>query len=411
MDLSRLQRLRPVLVGLAAAGVVVGLVFSPVVLSIGLILMCLVLVLGGPAGINPVWRRNAPALFRSSLFWGLVGLYLVMLLSAWQTLEWAYYLERLRIKLPLLLLPIAWAGMDRHYLQSIRRQLIFRWVLLGFLSMVLAGVVANYALNYAEFNTLIGRGQAVPVPRGNHIRFSLLLAVGTVVGVEGWFRYRDRALLGLSGFLLLGLHLLAVRSGLLAAYAGCGVVIGWTALRHGNFRLLLGGAGALLALPIIAYLFLPSFRTRMDYMRYELVHRNPTQDEARYSDAGRLTSIRTGLEIWRAHPVWGIGVGNLQEEVRQRYARKYPGEESKRPHNQFINALAGGGAIDFLITVACFLALGFGGGRWRDPLFFAVWTIFFLSCLVEHTLESSVGVALFAFFLLLLAYPPWRKPG
>lgn len=411
MDLPRLQRIRSVLVGTAAAGVVVGLVFSPVVLSVGLILLCLVLVLGGPGGINPVWRRHAPAFLRTSLFWGLAGLYLVMLLSAWQTEDWPYYLERLRLKLPLLLLPFAWAGVDRNYLGTPRRQLLVRRLLLAFLSLVMAGVLVNYALHFAEINALIGRGQPVPVPRDNHIRFSLLVAIGAVIGLEGWFRFGDRMLLGLSCFLLLGLHLLAVRSGLLAAYAGCGVVVIWTAIQHTNYRLLLGSLIALVALPVIAYLIIPSFRTRMDYMRYELVHRNTSDDRALYSDAGRLASIRMGLEIWREQPVWGVGVGNMRQEVGARYAKQYPGEGPKRPHNQFVNALAGGGAVDFLITVACFLALGFGGDRWRDPLCFGTWTIFLISCLVENTLETSVGVALFTFFLLVMAYPPWRKPG
>ncbi len=411
MDLSRLQRIRSGLVAVGAAGVVVGLVFSPVVLSIGLIMVCLLLVLGGSGGINPVWRRNAPALLKSSLFWSLAGLYLVMLLSAWQTDDWPYYLERLRVKVPLLLLPFAWAGVDRDWLGPIRRQLIFRWLLVGFTSLVVAGVLVNYALHFREINGLIERGQAVPVPRDNHIRFSLLVALCGTIGLEGWFRFRDRLLLGMALFLLLALHLLAVRSGLVAAYAGCGLVLAWTAFLHKNYRLLAGSAVAILAIPVAAYLTLPSFRTRMDYMRYELWHRDATQDARPYSDAGRMASIRMGVEVWKKHPVWGVGVGNLQHEVDVRYAAQFPGEEPKRPHNQFVTALAGGGVVDLAVTLACFLSLGFGAGRWRDPLFFSGWTIFFLSCLVENTLESSVGVTLFTCFTLLLAYPPWRKPG
>ena len=411
MEISRQQHLRTWCLAISTAGIIFGLVFSPVVLSVGLILTCLLLVLDGPGGLNPVWKQNAPAFLRSSLFWGLAGLYLVMLLSSWQTADWSYYLERLRIKVPLLLLPFAWAGVDRAWLETVRRQLVFRNLVLGFVSLVVGGVLVNYALHFTEINALIEQGQAVPVPRSNHIRFSLLVAICIVVGLDGWWRFRSRLMLGLALFLLVALHLLAVRSGLVAAYAGSAIVLAWNAVRGRNYRLLVTGMVLLVAMPVAAFLLVPSFRTRMEYMHYELFRRDAAEDPRPYSDAGRMTSIRVGMDVWREHPVWGVGVGNLQGEMDRRYSQELPGEEAKRPHNQFVTALAGGGLVDFILTVAAFAAIGFGGGRWRDPLFFGVWAVFFLSCLVENTIESSAGVALFTFFLLLLAYPPWRKPG
>ena len=390
--------------------VFVGLVFSPVVLSVATILTIVVLVVDPPRrGIRAQWRAGLPLMLRSSLFWGLAGLYLVMLVGVWQTQDWGYLLERLRIKLPLLLLPIAWAALLPRRTASPRPTALL--LLCIFVSLVVGGVLVNYALHFQEINALIVQAQPVPVPRHNHIRFSLLVALCAVIGLHGYLWYRHWWLGALGAFLFIALHVLAVRSGLVAAYAGVGVLLVWRAVGLGRFRLLTVGLVVLIALPVVAYLTVPTFRTKLQYMRYELLHRDRDRDTGEYSDTGRLTSIRLGLEVWREHPLLGVGYGNLRRVMDEKYARVLPDVSGKRPHNQFVTALAGGGLVGFVITVGSFLLVGFGAGRWRNSLFFALWTMLTLSCLVENTLETSVGVTLFTLMLLLFAYPPKRKPG
>ena len=390
---------------------VAGMVFSPVVLSVGIILTGVAAVLYGPAGINPTWRTHFPGFVRSSLFWGLAGLYLYLVLTAPQTDDWAYYFERLRVKLPLLVLPIAWAGVPFWYRRQAGAMPRDRSLLLVFLTLLVGGILVHYAFHFHEVNEMIYRGQAMPVPRGNHIRLSLLVAIGATVGLDGWFRYRSRLSLVLGAALFLGLHVMAVRSGLLGAYAGWLCVAGGWAFKLRRYRAAAGGVAGLILLPVVAYLLLPSFSTKFNYMRYELLHRDPDQDRLEYSDAGRLASIALGMEVWRSAPVLGVGPGNLRAVMDERYAERMPGVQAKRPHNQFVTALAGGGIVGFAVTVGCFGLLLLGGSRWRDPLYLGVFAILFLSCLVENTLETSVGASLFAFFLLLYGYPPKRKPG
>ena len=396
---------------MSISGIFVGLVFSPVVLSVASILAVVVLVLDPRRGINPDWRAGMRYVGRSSLFWGLTGLYLVMLVSIWQTQDWSYLLDRLRIKLPLLLLPIAWAALLPRPTATPRPTALGETVLCAFVALVVAGVLVNYALHFREINALIVQSHPMPVPRQNHIRFSLLVALAAVIGLHGGLQFGSRWLLSLGGFLFIGLHLLAVRSGLATGYVGMAIVLVWSSVHRGRYRELLLGLVVLLLLPVLAYLTVPTFRTKLQYMRYELLHRDPTQDTGEYSDAGRLTSIRLGLAVWREHPLLGVGYGNLRHATDEKYAEVLPGVPGKRPHNQFVSALAAGGVVGFALTVGCFLLIGFGGGRWRDPLFFALWTMLLLSCLVENTLETSVGVTLFTITCLLFAYPPKRKPG
>ena len=408
---SGTEEIRRVLLALSLSAIVVGMVYSPVVLSLGIIVTGLASVLYGPGGVNPAWRAHFPPFFRSSLFWGLAGLYGYLVLTAPLTYDWPYYLERLRVKLPLLILPVAWAGIPFWNDTAGTGTPRHRTWLLYFLGITVLGVLIYYALHFHAVNEMITRGQAMPVPRSNHIRFSLLVAIGATVGLDGWFRYRSRISLLLGAALFLGLHVMAVRSGLFTAYAGWLCVAGGWAFRLRQYRVAAGGVAGLILLPLVAYLLLPSFSTKFNYMRYELLHRDPAQDEREYSDAGRLTSIYLGLEVWQRNPVLGVGPGNLRAVMDEVYAERFPAVEGKRPHNQFVTALAGGGIVGFGLTVTCFGLLLFGGRRWRDPLFLGVFAILFLSCLVENTLETSVGASLFPFFILLYGYPPKRKPG
>ena len=398
------------LLALGLAGMFIGMVFSPVILSLATIVAIAGLTLEGRR-LDWQWYTPLRGLVRDPLFWGLVGLYLVMFVSSWLTEDWGYLLERLRIKLPLLLLPVAWArvAFDRSGGEQLATGA--RRLLCGFVALVVAGVLLNYGLHFAEINAGMVRGQPLPVPRDNHVRFSLLVAISSVVGLHGAYRYRDRWLLVMGSFLFVALHLLAVRTGLITAYLGLTVVVVWAGTQDGKHKAVILSLLGLVALPTLAYLTVPTFRAKLQYTRYELLHRNPADDPAEYSDEGRLTSIRIGLAVWRRHPWWGVGYGNLQQVMDEQYARYVPGTPGKRPHNQFVSALAAGGLVGGVITLGCFALLGWGGGRWRDPLYFALWTMLTASCLVENTLETSVGVTLFTLTFLLFGYPPYRKPG
>ncbi|OAV44477.1 O-antigen ligase [Lewinella sp. 4G2] len=401
MSRDRIETYRIYLYLLFLAGALFGLVISPPVLSIGLIGIVVLGLLDPLKGLNPKWRAEIGEWIKSPLPLALIALYVLLLLGGWQTEDWPYYLERLRIKIPLLSLPLIWPGLPT--LDRKTGNLIFGGFAL-FLGVVLLGVFVNYGFHFAEINELISQGRPMPVPR-NHIRFSLLVAMGTFfayyAGQRKALGYQKRWW-GLAGFLFVGLHLLAVRSGLAGAYAGVGVLIlaeGW---RRGTWWPAAVAIAGLILLPIVAYVAVPSFRTKMDYVRYELLHRDVNVDQHEYSDEGRMTSIRIGWDIFLDHPQLGIGPGNLLQETDRRYTNIGLGPKGKRPHNQFVSALAGSGLLGGIITLGSFLVLARIGFRRRDPAYLAIWTVFFLSCLVENTLENTVGVSAFALILLLV---------
>jgi len=400
-----IEKARRYLTLLMLSGVFFGLVFSPPFLSIGLIGLVILGLLDPIKGLNPRWRKEIGATLRSPFFWAMASLYLLLLAGVWQTEDWGYYTERMRIKVPLLALPLIWAGLpDLSGREG-------GWLLGGFvlfMAAVLSAVMVNYALHFEEISLMIRQGKAMPVPR-NHIRFSLLVALATLLSAAAYRRKvfgLGRGWLILGGLLFVGQHFLAVRSGLAGAYAGIGVLILLVAWEGGRWWPAVVALLGLTLLPVLAYVAVPSFRTKIQYARYELFHRNPAEDTGDYSDEGRLTSIRLGLQVWREYPLLGVGPGNLQQEMDARYAIAMPGTEGKRPHNQFVSALAGSGLLGGIISLGAFFLLGWAGIRRRTPVYLAVWTVFFLSCLVENTLETSAGVTMFCVFLLLMISRP-----
>ncbi|MEM9837001.1 MAG: O-antigen ligase family protein [Bacteroidota bacterium] len=376
-----------------------GLVFSPPLLSIGLIGISVVGILDIPKGINPQWVKNIQQGLRDPFSWGVITLYLIMLFSVWQTQDWDYYFERLRIKLALLSLPISWWGLPQLAPRHRRMIIAFLAYLIAAVSTI---VLINYVQHFTEIQQAISEGRAIPVPR-NHIRYSLLVALATLGALELWrVKAGQRSLTWawLAGYLFIIQHLLAVRSGLACAYVGIAAMLFSHLIQTKQWKFGVISLAFLIIVPFAAYQTVPSLKSKINYLKYELWLQQKDYATQAYSDAGRLTSIQYGLELWQDHPWMGVGTGNLRQEMDRLYAERLPGVEGKRPHNQYVSILAGSGIFGFILFMAASLLLVFGRGRWRDPVFFGVSAILFTSFMVENTLENSAGLGMFCFFLL-----------
>ncbi len=337
-------------------------------------------------------------------FWTLTLWFFIVLISSLWSTDWSYWTERLRIKLPFLLLPFAFFLLP-PFSRKAFRSLVTGMLLLT--SLVAAGVLINYFLHFETVNLMIRRGQHMPMPL-NHIRFSLLIGLVILYGLHQVMRgQRDlqwRLQLGLSIFLILFLHLLSVRTGLLAFYAALGLGILrfiWSSKRYALGAILITG---MLATPLAAYWLLPSFRTKINYMRWEM-HLRKHQNEAAvdYSDAGRILSWKIGWDLFTKHPLIGVGAGDLRREVNSRYKDDYPNFEQRRmPHNQFLSVLAGTGIIGFVFFTWGMLGPLLYQKGYREELFPLVCTVLWLSFMVENTVENALGVAIYVLFLGLI---------
>jgi len=390
---------------------IVSLVFSPFLLTISMIgLMLLGLVEIDQKNTKKFqlnkklwtelkdWKKNIAFLSISFYFF-------VVLFGIWQVEgDYTYLLERLRIKLPFLALPIAFLGLPRFNDRQVNGLLYF---LLIFITLTGIGICINYLLNYDLINDMLSRGKPMPTPR-NHIRYSLLVGISIIGGSylikkQYYFKNsKERYLICiLTTLLFLYIHILSVKSGILCVYLALGILC----LRYVylskkylfGFLLITG----LISLPVIAFMTIPSFQHKLTYMHYDLKKYFAGEGE-QYSDAGRLTSLKVGWELFENAPIFGVGPGNIKKEVRRIYQQKYPDYVKPiLPHDQFLFVLAGNGFFGFFFFLLAVFVPLFHHKNYQHFFFLGLYIIFLMALILEHTLENAEGVGIFSFFILL----------
>lgn len=341
--------------------------------------------------------KYAHFLVLTLLFW-------IVLFSFWQLSDGnSYFLERLRIKVPFLLIPLAYIGLPRLSKLSFQRILYFFMAMMG---ISIAGVLANYALNFEEVNLMLKQGQHMSTPC-NHIKFSQLTALSILAG---WYLIKEKFGAGsyhailikvLFLFLFVAIHVLSVKTGLIALYAALFVLAILQIYKTKSLRIGIAILSIMILLPIVAYKTIPSFNKKVHYTLYDL----QMYDEGRgsnYGDSGRITSLNVAYNIFKKSPIFGVGAGNLRTEVERTFRDEYPQyQKPLMPHNQFLFVMAGSGLFGLiLLTLALFVPLLYRQA-FKNEFYLGFFVLFLISFFVEHTLENALGVGMFCSFLLL----------
>ncbi len=359
-------------------------------------------------GFRLQWRSGLKAklqnFFSNRAFIAVMVPFFLVLITALYSSELNYTLERLRIKIPFLLLPFTFFNLPDLSKRDIQKVLLFQ-LFISFVACL--GVCVNYLINFSAITTEMLRGGAMPTP-GNHIRFSLMIAFAIVGGLYlVWTRFQwkyswERMLILLMSLLLfVGIHVLSVRSGLLVLYITMVLLL----LRYIFFsrRYLLGVSAIvlLLAVPVIAYVTIPSVKAKVAYMRYDL-KMYLSGNGANYSDSERLISLQVGMDVGNQNNWLGVGAGDLRRVIKDKYAADHPKVNMRMPHNQLITVYAGTGLIGLIIFLGGFFYPLFEKRRFTNGLFLAIHSIIFFSFMMESTIESAVGIAFYLLYLLLL---------
>ena len=329
----------------------------------------------------------------------------IVLFSFWQLDgDSSYFLERLRIKVPFLLIPLVYLGLPKLSINSFQRILYF---FIAMMAINVIGVLAIYAINFEEVNLLLKQGQHMATPC-NHIRFSQLVALSVLAG---WYliktKYNSRITANgiivkiLTVILFLSLHILSVKTGLVGLYAALFILT----IRHiyttRNYKVGAVVLAIMILLPLVAYKTIPSFNRKVHYTLYDLQMYGEGQGSD-YGDSGRITSLKVGADLFKTSPIIGVGAGNLRSDVAIEFESNYP--EYKRPlmpHNQFIFVLAGSGILGVVLFLGALLIPLFYRQSYRNDFYLGFYILFLVSFMVEHTLETALGVGIFSSFLLL----------
>ncbi len=351
--------------------------------------------------ISTYFRNNWKNIFHQKAFLMVTLFFFSILISGLWSEDTVYFGDRIRIRLPFLVLPLAFAWLQPIDKKTYHQSLYF---LIGLMTLTMKGVLINYVLNFQAINETLLHGKNIPVPM-NHIRFSLLLGFTTIVGAIFWLEnnfskkiYRH-LLLAIVLFLFIGIHILTVRSGIICLYAAV-VILGLRYIFLSKKYYLIAFLLVFLAgIPSMAYFLMPSVKNKITYALRDLqqIKEGHGMD---YSDAERLGSIMAGLKVGNENPWLGCGYGDLDKEVNTAYRTVFPQEhEPKIPHNQYVMTYAGIGSIGLLVFLAAYFFPIFYKKNYQSEFFLALNIIIGTSFFAEATIETQQGAALYSLFL------------
>jgi hypothetical protein len=273
-------------------------------------------------------RSQCRAFFWQPLLWGMSLLFFLPLISGLWSSDQQQWLSVMRIKLPLLLLPLAFAG-PLYFSNK-------QWAMIGysFVGLVTAATIwcmFQYAGDIDAVNASYLKAKTMLTPLENdRVRFSWLVAIAVLLA--GWMvRFR----LGLSKlyrwmliiviiWLIIFLHLLAVRTGIFSLYIMLAGWIIYLLIKKKDRLQAIGVAIGLILLPVVAYFLFPSFNNRIKYIRYDFDYFKQANYLPGSNDAMRVISIKAGWQVMNEHPLNGVGFGDVLNETIQQYNKDYP---------------------------------------------------------------------------------------
>lgn len=232
------------------------------------------------------------------------------------------------IKTPLFLLPLAFAG-PVHFSKK-----QWEWLAFVFIFLITGASVwsmFHYVNNASAVNEGYLRAKTLIAPLENdHVRFSWMISVAVLL--SGWLcisKQKERGtafwiLALLTGWLIIFLHILAARTGLLSFYIMLVVFFLWVVIKKIKVKYSIVLLISILALPFIAYQTLPTFHNRVKYFLYDFEYFKKTNYLPGANDAVRIISLKAGWNVMKQQPVTGVGFGDVISETKKWYAVNYP---------------------------------------------------------------------------------------
>lgn len=376
------------------------LFFSRAVLSAGIIAFTVI------SFIHPGFKKHIRHFFESPLLWGMSLLFFLPLISGLWSEDKKEWLEMIQVKLPLFVLPLAFAGP----LYFSKKQ--WEWLAIIFISFVTAASIwsmFHYVGNMSAANEGYLRAKTIITPLENdHVRFSWLISVTALLA--GWLsvtkRKENKALSWILALLLawlvIFLHILAARTGLISFYIMLAVIAVWLLVKKLKWKYGIALLIILIALPVIAYLSLPTFHNRVKYFLYDMEYFKKTNYLPGGNDAVRVISLKAGWEVMNKEPVTGVGFGDILSESKNWYAANFPQmlETDKiYPSSEWMIYGAGCGwpgilLFSFVMLIPFWIKTG------NRLLWWLLNTTAAFSFLFDTGLEVQFGVFIYSFVVL-----------
>lgn len=389
------------------AALLFGVYYSRAVISIGTVLMFVYAVFGIRGTITEKLKR----FYKNRTWFFFSGILLVYIVSGLLISEnFEAGLEQVRIRLPFLFIPFAISLLPRLPLRYLYGLLV--WFLAISLVSTLP-VIVYYIQHYQHIHTIYSQGSIIHTPIV-YVRYSWFLSIAFMIAaylgyknIRLWKKFRgERLLYGLAAlYLFVFIHFLAVRSGILGVYVVLLALLGLL-LRQSNTRpWALAMLIFLLMTPFSAYYYMPSFKNRVNYLRWDMEMYQQQDKEHRSTDYRRLVSLEIGWRLFKEYPYLGTGAGDYWEQAVAIYKSDYAHMSEKdwlTPHNQLLLELSATGIVGGVVFMTALLYPLLYARRYRHFLFLTFYLILFANFIGETPIELQIGQAFFLVLLVIL---------
>jgi hypothetical protein len=398
MVISRERFSRQQGIMIALLTMLAGLFFSRALLSVSMIFFIAL------ACFHKNFWQQIRTSFNQKIFVGPGLLFFLPLISGLWSADSEAWLDVVRIKLPLLLFPIAFAG--RWQLAG--RQ--WRMVSYFFILLLISGCcwsLWQYAANVDVINKGYLKAKSIPTPFENdHVRYSWAVAVaatGMILMLPRFQKPLHQFLwITVVIFFIVYLHVLSARTGLFCFYFFMLLYFLHSVFLSGTKKGLYVLMITLLLLPAIAWFTMPTLQNRVRYIVYDFSFIEKGVYFPGGNDGNRMLSLKAGWHIL-TNNFFGVGAGDVRSAANYWYSAKVPymlETDKLLPSSEWLVYGAATGWIGvFIFTGIMLLPLLLEVKQHRFA-WMAINSMAALSFLFDIGLEVQFGVFLYCFVVL-----------
>lgn len=336
--------------------------------------------------------------------------YVLILLSGFHGGDLQQYSQLIFMQLPLIFIPFGLSGANA--LRPGQKDIIFATLIIA---VSLTGVASfvNYVINFREIQEQITHSKPIPIVNmaSFHIYYSVLLAFSA--GALQWYIFFNgiqktlykRIAWAILIIIVILLHTISARTGLVCFYAEAAVSILWLIFKAKKIVL---GLGIAIGLGIMAFAttkIIPSEKNRFENTQLDL-HKYESGDNINhYSLSMRFEALKVGWAVFGKNMITGVGPANVTSAMDAQYTLENSNLITMnriKPHNEFLYALVSMGIIGF--AALCFMMFlpVFNGAVFRNYIFLMFIIVCIAAFQVEYLLERQVGITFFCLFYVII---------
>lgn len=333
-------------------------------------------------------------------------IYAVYLIGLIWTTDFAYAWFDLEVKLSLLVLPLIFATTEGRILSKDEFGKLIRIFALGCItvSLILYGhAFWNYIINNTPvaFYYIVLSWYLHP----SYLAMYMTLVISNVLyhllirrSVIG--SWKKAAHIVILIYLLVFIILLSSKAGLLGVLMVIlfySVLFGWQNRQWGKAALFL------LVSIIVFFIGIKVFPFASDRVSQagQDIAESDSQSSAARSTSDRIGVWKAAFNIIRSHPVFGVGTGDVKNELILEYHKQnvIPAyEQNLNAHNQYLQTFVTLGFGGFVVLALTLFFPTISSFREKDYMYSAFLLIIILNIAFESMFETQAGVVFYAFF-------------